>query len=71
MCYFERMKPIPLDQFVQQIGSQVKAGRELGLAQCTISLMLSNQRQIFVIPTPAGGWSHYEIVVPAGRSHAA
>lgn len=64
------MKPIPLSIFVGPLyaGGQVRAGQLLGLAQCTISLMVNSGRQIYVIPdAESGGWTYYEIKSPAKK----
>lgn len=68
------MRPIPLSIFVgpQYAGGQARAGQLLGLAQCTISLMVNSDRQIYVIPAPdaesGGGWTYYEIKSPAKKT---
>ena len=55
------MKPIPLKQFVKDVGGQHEAGKQLGIAQPTISLMIKHGRGIYVIPAPSGGMTYYEI----------
>lgn len=53
--------PMPIKDYVAQMGTIDAAARSLGMARPTVSLWLIRGRQIFVMPRADGTMTFYEV----------